>query len=129
REQGRLGEAREALARVDRIQQARGELDGAWRAETLLQLGILAARSGAREEAGKYLEAAAELSSRAVAGGNRSTARAWLALTRVLAAPARERRCGELLARAVAIEARFLAPDHPERREMEAALAACPAPR
>ncbi|MFN7941988.1 MAG: serine/threonine-protein kinase [Thermoanaerobaculia bacterium] len=127
-ERGQLAEARSTLARADRIEVERGELDGAWRAETLLQLGRSAARAGARAEAREHLTSAIELSSRAVSGGSRSTARALVELVQVLDEPERQQRCPELLDRAVAIGARFLAPDHPERRRWEVARAACPAP-
>ena len=124
----KLAEAESLLAKADGIQRARGEVEGSWRAETLLQLGRAAARSGRRDPARSFLEAAIDLSSKAAAGGNRSTARALLALSRTLDEPASRLRCGELLSRAVAIESRFLSPTHPERREMEAALAACRTP-
>ncbi len=126
--QGRLAEARVELAQADRIQRERGEVAGAWRAETLLQRGRAAALAGERAAARLDLEAAAELSSQAAEGGNRSTARALFALLQVLDPAERERRCGELLERATRIEARFLAPDHPERREMERALTLCGSP-
>ena len=126
--QGRLDEAQAALAEADRIQRQRGEVEGAWRAETLLQRGRAAALAGERAAAREDLEAAAELSSRAAAGGNRSTARALSGLVQVLDPPERQRRCGELLERATGIAARFLSPDHPERREMEGALALCRTP-
>ena len=125
--QERLEEALTLLEQADRIQLARGELAGAWRAETLLQRGRIAGRKGERGRAREDLEAAVELSARAAAGGNRSTARALVALLEVLDEPERGRRCVELLDRAVAIGRRFLAPGHPERREMERALAGCPA--
>ncbi len=127
--QGKLGEAEALLERADRIQVARGESSGAWRAETLLQHGRLAAFGGERARARADLEGAVELSSRAAAGGNRSTARALFALVQVLDESENRLRCGELLERAVAIEARFLSPDHPERREIESALASCHAAR
>ena len=123
--QRRLGEAGALLGQADRIQTARRELAGAWRAETLLQRGRLAALGGAHGRASADLEAAVELSSHAAAGGNRSTARALFALVQVLAEPDHRLRCGELLERAVGIEVRFLSPEHPERREMEGALARC----
>ena len=126
--QGRLAEAQAALAEADRIQRERGEVEGAWRAETLLQMGRVAARAGNRGAAREYLESSIDLSSRAAAGGNRSTARALFALVQVLDPAERERRCDELLSRATGIAARFLSPDHPERRELASALALCPAP-
>ncbi len=124
-ERGRLAEARAILERADRIEVERGELAGTWRAETLLQRGRLAARSGALTLARQDLESAIELSSRAAAGGNRSAARALVALVEVLPEPERRQRCPELLDRAVAIGARFLAPEHPERRRIEHARAGC----
>ncbi len=111
--EGRHGEAQAALAKADRIQRERGEVAGAWRAETLLQRGRIAGRQGERGRAREDLEAAVELSSRAAAGGNRSTARALVALLEVLDEPERGRRCVELLDRAVAIGRRFSRPDIP----------------
>ena len=73
------------------------------------------------------LEAAIELSSLSTPGGSRSTARALVALVEVLPEPERRRRCAPLLDQALQIAGRFLAPDHPERRGMERARAACPA--
>ena len=64
------------------------------------------------------------LSSKAAAGGNRSTRGLSWRFLRTLDSPASRPRRGELLSRAVADRVALPSPTHPERREMEAALVA-----
>jgi len=127
-ERGAVDEARAEVAGAVATQSARGETKGLFRAETLLVSGRVALATAERARARAELAEALELLATAAPEGNRATARTLEALARALDEPERGRRCAELLGRAAEIAGRLLAPAHPERRRIEAALAACPVP-
>ena len=126
---GDLGEAGELVRRALAIDERAGATESTFHADVLDAAAELALARGApadRAEARRRFEASLALRRRFSPDGSRATAFALHGLADALAGDERATRCRPLLAEAVAIYGRVLAPSHPERRAAERDLAACP---
>ena len=118
---GRLTTA-QALA----LQAAAGDAISSFHAAALYEQGRLAVARGDLATGRARFDEDLALQRQQGAGSTREAARALAGIASTLASAERPARCRALLGEASAIDARILAPTHPERQAIERELATCP---
>jgi len=125
---GKLDEADRVVASALELMGRDEYAAGLFRAVALNQAARVAAARGDLAKAGDLFGRALAVERHQAPDGTRETALTLAGLASTLRGEDRARRCRDLLGEAARIDARLLAPTHPERLAIEKDLAACPPP-
>ena len=125
-DRGDLRAAEQALAQALALQAAAGDAISSFHAAALYEQGRLAVARGDLATGRARFDEDLALQRQQGAGSTREAARALAGIASTLASAERPARCRALLGEASAIDARILAPTHPERQAIERDLATCP---